>query len=222
MRLVSNKRQIRRVLVPRTGAWLVAAGAVLFFSGCQRDEVTHVRVPKGSPMAGSGIVPPLPRAPGGDRPAAPTPSGPMTTPDVVPQVPLKWTLPQGWTEKLNDGMRFATIKGPGDARFEVTVVVLRGAGGGELANVNRWRGQVGLPEFDDGALALARQRVESKAGTLALFDFSGEIPARARVIVGLLAFTDGNTWFIKMAGDAEPVGTARADFIHLLESLHFD
>lgn len=218
-----NKRHGRRVQVPRTGARSMVTGAVLLsiLAGCQRDEVTQVRIPKGSPIAGSGIVPPLQRAPGGERPEAPAPAGPIG-PDVVPQLPIRWTLPEGWTQKPNDGMRFATIHGPGEARFEATVVVLGGAGGGELANVNRWRGQVGLPALDDTALALARQRVESKAGTMALFDFTGEGEIKTRVIVALLAFTDGNTWFIKMAGEAEPVGAARAEFIQLLESLHFD
>jgi len=32
----------------------------------------------------------------------------------------------------------------------------------------------------------------------------------------------GNTWFVKMSGDAEPVAAAGADFIHLLESLRLE
>jgi hypothetical protein len=64
--------------------------------------------------------------------------------------------------------------------------------------------------------------MESKAGSLTLYDFTGEGAAKSRIIVGLLTSADGTSWFLKMTGDADPVGAARADFIRLLESLHFD
>lgn len=135
---------------------------------------------------------------------------------------LQWTLPTGWTQTLTEGMRYATLKAPVAGRLEVSVVVLPGPAGGELANVNRWRGQVGLLELDEATLAPVRKPMESKAGSLTLYDFTGEGAAKSRIIVGLLASADGNSWFLKMTGDADPVGAARADFIRLLESLHFD
>ena len=65
---------------------------------------------------------------------------------------LKWALPKGWTETPGSGMRYATLTPPGAGKVEMSVVVLPGAAGGELANVNRWRGQIGLPPLDEAAL----------------------------------------------------------------------
>ena len=103
----------------------------------------------------------------------------------------------------------------------MSVVVLPGSAGGELANVNRWRGQLGLGAADELALAAARETIRTGAGPLSLYDFSSEGEKRSRMVVGLAVF-DGNAWFVKMVGDAGPVGVARTDFIHLLESLHLE
>ena len=119
-------------------------------------------------------------------------------------------------------MRYATLTPPVKGKVDVSVVVLPGPAGGELPNVNRWRGQIGLPAVDDAALAKARQTVKSRAGTVSLYDFAGDGQARSRMIAGLLASSDGNTWFVKMSGDAQPVGEARKDFLKLLETLRFD
>ncbi len=189
----------------------LAAALALSLAACQRDEVAHYRVPKERPPATapeeSGAVPP---AMAGEVPAPPRPTGGGA---------LAWTLPRGWTETRGGGsMRFATLKPPVEGRIDVSVTVLPGAAGGELANVNRWRGQIGLPPLDEPALAGARRGVAARAGQVSLYDFTSEGQARSRVIAGLAA-VGGNAWFIKMTGDERAVGAARPDFIRIVESL---
>jgi hypothetical protein len=118
-------------------------------------------------------------------------------------------------------MRYATLKPSVAGRIDVSVIVLPGPAGGELANVNRWRGQIGLSAIDEAALAASRKTVRAKAGTVALYDFTSQGQAKSRMVAGLLA-ADGNTWFIKMVGDPDPVGRAKPDLIRLLETLRFD
>jgi hypothetical protein len=101
------------------------------------------------------------------------------------------------------------------------VVVLPGPAGGELANVNRWRGQIGLPATDEASLARARTTVQSKAGTVNVYDFTSEGTKKSRLVAGSLLI-DGSSWFVKLTGDAEPVAAARADFLRILESLRLD
>jgi len=100
-------------------------------------------------------------------------------------------------------------------------LVLPGPAGGELANVNRWRNQIGLPPLDETAMAAARKTLDAKAGPISLYDFTSDGQKKSRVVAGLAA-VGGSTWFVKMAGDEQPVATARIDFIHLLESLRRD
>jgi hypothetical protein len=200
--------------IARTRALLAAAAALMAVaSGC-KDEIAHYRVPKGSEGA-SPIARPaaMPGMPASDVPAPPQPSGVSA---------LRWTLPARWTESRGgSAMRYATLKAPVDGRLDVSVTVLPGEAGGELANVNRWRGQIGLPSLDDAALAAARRPIETKAGVVSLYDFTSEGAQRSRVVAGL-ALIDGNTWFIKMTGEAPAVERARADFLRIVESLRLD
>lgn len=197
--------------------------AVLAFGvlACQRDAVTHYRIPKAGALAAA-----TPAHPGADRPPPGDPGAAGSGDDPAPPAPtgssaLKWTLPAGWKQSPGGGMRYATLTPPAPGRVEVTVVVLAGTAGGEAANVNRWRSQIGLPPLADGDLASARQRIQSRAGPVSVYDFVGDGSVKSRVVAGL-ASAEGNTWFVKMSGDAGPVGAAKPAFIHLLESLRLD
>ena len=207
----------------RAAAWAPAAVAVLVVSaGCRGDDVTHYSVPKvggSSPVAagpglGGAQASPATMPPGmaGDVPMPPAPTGSSA---------LRWRLPKGWTQQLTGGMRYATLTPPVSGRIDASVVVLPGPAGGELANVNRWRGQIGLPPVDEGALPGLRKTIRSQAGEVLAYDFESEGTKRTRTLAGLLE-RDGRTWFVKMTGDAEAVDAARKDFLGLMESLHFE
>jgi hypothetical protein len=192
---------------------LVASASLLALAlACRQEQVQHYRVPKeaatAAPMGDMGGM-----APGQpDMPEVPKPQAGG----------LHWSLPKGWSETPGDGMRFATLKTPISGRVEATVVVLPGPAGGELANVNRWRSQIALPPMDEAALAKARTQVKSKAGAINVYDFTSDGQAKSRVVAGLIATPDGNTWFLKLTGDATLVAKARPDFMQILGSLHLD
>jgi hypothetical protein len=135
---------------------------------------------------------------------------------------MKWVAPKGWTETPGSGMRYATLTPPGAGKVELSVVVLPGPAGGEPANVNRWRGQIGLPPLEEAALAANRKAVKTKAGQVAVYDFTSLGESKTRMVAGLLATADGNTWFFKLMGDADPVAKAKPSFMKYLETLHLD
>ena len=197
---------------------LAGAGLLSLALGCNRDQVSHFRVPKEA-VAGH------PDHPGHeDHAEGMAQGGSELPPPAQPGArgSLKWSLPKGWSEVAGEGMRFATFKTPVAGKVEATVVVLPGPAGGELANVNRWRGQIGLPPIDEAALAKARVAVKTKAGALNVYDFTSEGQAKSRMVAGLIATPDGNTWFLKLTGDAGPVAKAKPDFMRILESLRLD
>jgi hypothetical protein len=189
----------------RAASRLVAGALLLALAACSRDEVSHYRVPKsaadpaGGAMAGmAGAVPP--------------------PPDTSTTGQLEWSLPKGWTESRTGGMRYATLKPTAPGKIDVSVTVFPGPAGGELANVNRWRNQIGLPPLDEAALAKDRKSLMSPAGGVALFDYTSEGATKTRLVAAIL-FAGGNSWFVKMVGDAGPVTASRTDFVRLLESL---
>jgi len=198
--------------------------AALFIAGCSRDDVTHFTVPKSAPdpAVPAGAMPPggNPMMPPGGRPAPPGMQGDVAPPPA-PSASLRWTLPKGWSEKREGGMRYATFTVPVQGRIDGSVVVLPGPAGGELPNVNRWRNQIGLPPLDEAALARARQPVKSQAGTLSVYDFTSDGDKKSRVVAGLVE-SGGSTWFVKLTGDAGAVAAARADFLRLMESLRLE
>jgi hypothetical protein len=195
-------------LVRRLAQLVVIVSALA--PGCRRDEITHFQVSKRPAAAAVGAAPAAPAGMTGEV-AAP----------AAPANGIKWTLPKGWKATLVGGMRYATLQPPGAGRVDVSVVTLTGAAGGELANVNRWRGQLGLAPTDAAALASTRKEITTKAGPLSLYDFSSEGAEKTRMLAAVLVF-EGNSWFVKMVGDAGAVTAARPDFVHLLQSLHFD
>jgi hypothetical protein len=199
-------------------AALLAGALALAVGGCRREEVTHARVKRApeaqAPTMGAGMGAMPSGAPGAD--AVPPPPAPGQGEG------LRWNLPRGWTQDAKSGgMRYATIKPAARGKIDVSVVVLPGPAGGELANVNRWRGQIGLAPMDEASLASARKAVKAPAGSVSVYDFTSEGQAKSRMVAGLLT-SGGNSWFVKMVGDAETVGAARGDFMRLLESLRFD
>jgi hypothetical protein len=211
---------------------LAVSAGLLLSLGCGRDQVSHASVakeaPAPAPVMGSthgsapmamppGAMPPGTMPPG-SMPGAQLPPPPHPT----GQGALKWALPKGWTEAQGSGMRYATLTPPGQGKVEMSVVVLPGAAGGELNNVNRWRGQIGLPPLDEAALGQARKAVKSKVGPVSVYDFTGAGEIKSRMVTGLLATPDGSTWFFKLMGDADPVAKAKPAFMKYLETLHLD
>jgi hypothetical protein len=221
---------------PRLLPALAVAAGLLLGAGCEKDQVSRTEVtpaappapasapaPMPAPMPAHGAMPNggMPPMPGGAMPGMP--QGALPPPaQPAGKAALKWSLPKGWAEAPASGMRYATLTPPGGGKAEVSVVVLPGAAGGELANVNRWRGQIGLPPLDEPGLAAARKVVKAKAGAVAVYDFTSDGEVKSRMITGLLSTADGNTWFFKLMGDSDPVGKAKPGFMRYLETLHLD
>ncbi len=202
---------------------LLGASLLTLALGCRSEGVSHYRVPKEA-------VASHPDHPGHAEESMPMPGGMPASqepaanlpPPPTPQGALKWSLPKGWAELPGGGMRFATFKAPYVGKLEATVVVLPGPAGGELANVNRWRGQINLPPLDEAGLAKARTVTKSKAGAVNVYDFTSQGQVKTRMLAGYISTPDGNTWFLKLTGDADPVAKAKSDFMIILGSLHLD
>jgi len=170
--------------------------AVLLMAACGDESVTRARVPKTE--------------------EAPSVAAPH---DQSAQAPgLRWTLPSGWKETPGAGMRLATWTPPGGLKTEGTVVSLPGDSGGDLANVNRWRGQIGLPPTDEASMAAARTTLSTKAGRVAVYDFTGGGAVRTRLIAAIVR-TGDTVWFFKLTGDAAATESARPGFLSILKGL---
>jgi len=113
-------------------------------------------------------------------------------------------------------MRKATwiVAGPNGSKAEIAVTVFPGNVGGLTANVNRWRGQIGLPPA--GADEIAASAKAAKVGNLDSQRFVMISADGKKAVDAVLTSKDGATWFFKMNGEAAAVEANAAAFASFL------
>lgn len=92
----------------------------------------------------------------------------------------QWQLPPTWKRRAGSGMRFATleISSEGATPLEVSVTMLGRDPAGDdaayvLQNVNRWRGQLGVPPLAADQLAAETKSLDLADGVATLVDITG-------------------------------------------------
>ena len=215
-------------------AWLLPVLTSLLFlpvAGCHRNEVKVYRVAKDQDQPQPQSAPALPTD-------SPNPSLPPGHPDISsasaapgfaasasarPQ--LTWQTPDGWTEVAPGEMRVASFKiqGQNGKLADVSVVPLPGMPGTDDANVNRWRGQVGLPPVSPDELKKSGENVEAAGQPAQLYDIAGQNPGNGKAarILGVIQHRADGVWFFKMTGDADLVEPQKPAFIAFLKSVKF-
>ncbi len=130
---------------------------------------------------------------------------------------LSWTAPAGWQAKDLGPMRKASYTVGADADF--SVISFPGDAGGDLANVNRWRGQVQLPPFSAVELAAESEAITAGSLSFTVVDFVGQSAAGpTRLLGAILPFGD-QSYFFKLMGPDATVGAAKPEFIAFLKSV---
>jgi hypothetical protein len=197
---------ILRRLVPLTLA-------VLFFGGCQKADVTTYRIAKEKD-------PEMPAAAGASG-ATPPAGGTMASTPVATTEgsALAWTAPADWKAQAAGAMRKGSYTiGTGDATADVSITAFPSSVGGELANVNRWRGQVELPPISEGELERAVTRVEHNGLKFGVVDLGGGGAAPKRILGAWTPFA-GGTWFFKIIGPDALVAAQKAAFANFLATV---
>lgn len=140
---------------------------------------------------------------------------------------VTWTVPKGWTEKPPSQMRMGSFSAAGKngQAVDISVVSLSGEAGGDLSNVNRWRGQIELPPITADALAKETKRISPSGRKMLLADMVSDKPVIdnkfKRRLVAAIHTSGGQTLFFKMVGEDNAVADTMPAFMKFLESLKF-
>ncbi len=205
---------------------LLLLASVTLLPACREAKVTSYRVPKEKPDAlppglaaasANAATAPLPGAP---APAAPGSDMASTAVPTAEGSDLAWTAPAGWKAKAPGAMRKGsfTVPGPeGDADLSITA--FPGDVGGELANLNRWRGQIQLAPLAAGDLATATTRLQQNGLGFVLVDFVSSSATKPARIVGAMVPVNGATWFFKLMGPDATVSAAKPAFLTFLQTV---
>lgn len=149
------------------------------------------------------------------------------TGNVSPSSPrVHFTLPDGWLELPASSMRIANFTLSSDERVECYLTLLGGEAGGLTANVNRWRGQMGLAPLapDEVASMETFNLLGRRAAQLDLVGtwsgMGGGASEAGWRMLGLLAVSAGGSSFLKMVGPEKVVAAEKDHFLELAASMH--
>ncbi|MBV9079599.1 MAG: hypothetical protein JO102_00605 [Elusimicrobia bacterium] len=183
----------------RLMACLLLAAPCFLSTSCRKDDIEVLRVPKEAAPA----LPAALQSGGGDRAG------------------VHWKAPAGWKENPPSQMRAGSFTASANGQpIDISVVALAGDAGGELANVNRWRGQLSLPPVDEAALKDIARPATAGPHKITLVEFSSEDGAR-RLLAAILARPD-KTWFFKATGDTGAVKSIKPAFLNFVGGVRFD
>lgn len=197
----------------------VALTASFFvLSGCDRAEPTTYRIPKEDRT----VTMPSPVDAAKQAPAAP--AGQM---QVLPGMQesaaeageVRYEVPEGWEELPPSGIRKANLKVTDEnGSAELTVLAFPGDVGGRLANINRWRGQIGLDEASPESLPEFTESY-TISGHRGLYV---RLEGGAQSILGGLLPFHGYTWFFKLQGNTGTVMGNEAEMKAFLDSIQLE
>lgn len=162
---------------------LFAIGLLVALAGCDQRSIEEHVVAKG-----------VERVPAVEA-TSPAPHGDSGPDVIVPESP--WIVPEGWTlDPEPRQMRLATYIAP-DPSGPVEVAVSRFAGrvGGELANINRWRGQLRLAPIGASELESTVHRFTSPG--FEGYETRIDAPGGIMLAVAVYEARIDQTWFVR-------------------------
>jgi hypothetical protein len=186
---------------------LLAPLSLCVLSSCKDDEIHTYRVATDptSDSPGPAAADAVPKDEPPHDEAAPSDS-------VVWQVPGDWKL-----EKAGQFVTAAYILPDGG---KVTVSKLAGDGGGLAANINRWRGQVGLKPLAGKDVSGQPLKIADSTEEMQLFNLTSENSAADSqgILAGVLPLKT-ETWYFKFSGPVGVIRKAEGVFAEFLRSV---
>ena len=193
-------------------------------------DITGKASASGPPMApfaggANGTLPPSHPPIENTTAAAPvnSPAGPPLPGGTAAETNSKkdangWDVPSDWTPGRMSAMRKAAYNVESDGKkAEITVIGLPPSG--LVANVNRWRGQIGLENQTEAEVEAAAKKIEVDGTESRMVVLDGGEGKQA--IAGVIVPKPGRTWFVKMTGDTEIVLKQVDAFERFSRSLSF-
>ena len=198
------KRAIDSLLMRLRYASFITLGSLVLLSACREAKVTSYRVAK-------EVAPAPDAAAGMADTAVPTADG----------HDLTWTAPASWAAQAASAMRRGSysITGADGAVADMSITAFPGDVGGDLANVNRWRGQIQLPPIDASTLAQTSTQIAGQDLMLTVVEMvNPEMDSPQRILAALVNF-EGSTWFFKLLGPDALVAAEKENFNALLKTV---
>jgi hypothetical protein len=150
--------------------------------------------------------------------------------DAVAEAPLelkKLEAPTGWTDRGAGGERRASLAvGEGEKSLDISITSFsasREQMANPIANINRWRMQLGLASATPDAIADSAKEVRVSGYRGVYVEIFAPDEATATKATFAAMFRGGpDVWFVKLTGDAELAKRERDNFKKLLDSIRLE
>lgn len=141
-------------------------------------------------------------------------SSESSTPPATPK--LGWNVPSQWRQLQAGQMQIAKFAVPerGGATAEVFVSIFPNDTGGLLANVNRWRKEIGLAPAEESDLGKVVSALDPAHPDAKLVDMT----SNNRRLIAAIVPRGGSYWFYKLRGEAAAVTPEKEAFVAFVKS----
>jgi hypothetical protein len=232
---------------PRSAGATIAV-LVLLLAGCREEPVRTYRaskdapppaempatpaangeLPPGHPSLGGGAAAPVPgdtaSLPPGHPPigsgAMPAPATDAPAPAAAADNSITWAAPDHWTAKALGAMRrgsFTAKNAAGEA--DCSIFVFPAGSNPLLANINRWRGQVGLAPITETQLPAETTTLDNAGLTFTTVELVGQTGNGATRVLGAILYRGQEAWFFKLSGPDAVVAAEKSAFLDFLRSV---
>lgn len=212
---------------------LTAVAVMVSATGCQKEvpptmEISKVReateAEKAVETMGTAERLHMSQAPAGMPGMAPGAAAPAAAEGAAEEPAFRWTVPDGWEEVPPTPMRTANLRLKSNPEVEMYFTVMPGDGGGLMANINRWYGQMGLEP-------LTQEQVDTLPFRMMLFKPAAYVSIHGAfkgmggeakenyALYGLALVEEGHAMFLKMTGPADIADSKIQDFVVFSQSL---
>jgi hypothetical protein len=138
---------------------------------------------------------------------------------------IELKAPRHWQRQAAAPMRKASfvVTGADGAKVDISVSSFSGESGGILANINRWREQLGLDAIAPTHLESILERQTLAGRDFVIVDFINDQPGakNSQRIIGAIVVAANETWFFKMTGDEALTAGEKPAFLEVLKSAQF-
>ena len=137
-------------------------------------------------------------------------------------LPFIWEAPSDWLiNYMGSSMRVASYlvpssKGSGD----LSVIYLNGDGGGDVANVNRWRQQLDLNILTAEEISLYSKTFSGKIGLYSVYEIINESSQESSFLCSIIP-ADKFTIFVKLNTHLDTIEELKKDFITFSSSFNY-
>lgn len=188
---------------------IVGMISVLFLAGCGQEQPQTYEVPKEK-------SPPPERQMGTDDANASIIAAHNAMNANTPETEFAADLPDGWTEKGASGMRMASYAIEGTSiDFYLTSLTM----GDVPSNVNRWRGQIGLPPASPQEIAEAVETFEADGRPVQYIEIYNEHGGNG--IIAAIVDVSPKYWYFTAKGTVDELKANAADIVTFLKSMQF-